>query len=48
MLIIKQPDYGTALAYIFAFVAILYVAGLRKRYIFLGVILRWFRGIFNI
>ena len=47
-LIIKQPDYGTALAYIFAFIAILYVAGLRKRYIFLGVILRWFRGIFNI
>ena len=47
-LIIKQPDYGTALAYIFAFVAILYVAGLRKRYIFLGIIIRWFRGIFNI
>ena len=34
-LIIKQPDYGTALAYIFAFIAILYVGGLRKRYIFL-------------
>ena len=34
-LIIKQPDYGTALAYIFAFIAILYVGGLRKRYIIL-------------
>ena len=44
-LIIKQPDYGTALAYIFAFIAILYVAGLRKRYIFLGVILRRYRDI---
>ena len=35
VLIIRQPDYGTALAYIFAFIAILYVGGLRKRYIFL-------------
>jgi rod shape-determining protein rodA len=34
-LIIRQPDYGTALAYIFAVIAILYVGGLRKRYIFL-------------
>ena len=34
-LIIRQPDYGTALAYIFTFIAILYVGGLRKRYIFL-------------
>ena len=34
-LIIRQPDYGTALAYIFAFIAILYVGGLRKRYIIL-------------
>lgn len=44
-LIIKQPDYGTALAYIFAVIAILYVACLRKRYIFLGVILRSYRDI---
>ena len=35
VLIIRQPDYGTALAYIFAFIAILYVGGLKKRYIFL-------------
>lgn len=35
VLIIRQPDYGTALAYIFAVIAILYVGGLRKRYIFL-------------
>ena len=34
-LIIRQPDYGTALAYIFAFIAILYVGGLSKRYIIL-------------
>ena len=34
-LIIKQPDYGTARAYIFSVIAILYVGGLRKRYIFL-------------
>ena len=34
-LIIRQPDYGTALAYIFAVIAILYVGGLRKRYIIL-------------
>ncbi len=34
-LIIRQPDYGTALAYIFVVIAILYVGGLRKRYIFL-------------
>ena len=34
-LIIRQPDYGTALAYIVAVIAILYVGGLRKRYIFL-------------
>ena len=36
-LIIRQPDYGTALAYIFAFIAILYVGGLRKRYIILRI-----------
>ena len=36
-LIIRQPDYGTALAYIFAVIAILYVGGLRKRYIFLRI-----------
>ena len=29
-LIIRQPDYGTALAYIFAFIAILYVGGHNK------------------
>ena len=48
VLIIKQPDYGTALAYIFAFIAILYVAGLRKRYIFLVLILLSYRDIFYI
>lgn len=32
-LIILQPDYGTALAYIIAFCAILYISGIGKRYI---------------
>ena len=34
-LIIRKTDYGTALAYVFAVIAILYGGGLRKRYIFL-------------
>ena len=33
-LIIKQPDYGTALAFLVATVLILFVAGIKKRYIF--------------
>lgn len=33
ILIIKQPDYGTACAFILATVFMLYVAGIRKRYI---------------
>lgn len=32
-LIIKQPDYGTAVAYIFIFCSIIFVSGIRKRYI---------------
>ena len=32
-LILKQPDYGTGVAFIFAFVSIIYVSGIRKRYI---------------
>ncbi len=34
LLIIKQPDYGTALAFIVATALMLYVAGIKKRYIF--------------
>ncbi|MFR0822477.1 MAG: rod shape-determining protein RodA [Clostridia bacterium] len=38
LLIIKQPDYGTALAFLVATVCILFVAGIKKRYI-VGAIL---------
>lgn len=38
LLIIKQPDYGTALAFLVATVCILFTAGIKKRYI-LGSIL---------
>lgn len=38
LLIIKQPDYGTALAFIMALVFMLFVAGIKKRYI-IGAIL---------
>ena len=34
VLIIKQPDYGTALAFLVSTVLILFVAGIKKRYIF--------------
>ena len=34
LLIIKQPDYGTAMAFIVAFVLMLFVSGIYKRYIF--------------
>lgn len=34
LLIIKQPDYGTAVAFIVAFLLMLFVAGIYKRYIF--------------
>ena len=39
LLIIKQPDYGTAIAFFVATIAILFVAGIKKRYIFTGIIL---------
>ena len=39
LLIIKEPDYGTATAYIFATVFILFVSGINKRYIFLVAVL---------
>lgn len=32
-LITRQPDYGTAVAFIIAFIFMLYVAGIKKRYI---------------
>lgn len=39
LLIIKQPDYGTAMAFLFATVAILFVAGIKKRYIIISILL---------
>ena len=35
ILIALQPDYGTALSYVFGAVIMIYLAGLKKRYIFL-------------
>lgn len=37
-LIIKQPDYGTAMAYVFAMVFILFISGVDKKYIILTII----------
>ena len=37
LLIIKQPDYGTALAFLVATVLILFSAGIKKRYIFTSI-----------
>ena len=39
LLIVKQPDYGTALAFIVATVCILFVAGIKKRYIISAILL---------
>lgn len=39
LLIIMQPDYGTATAYIFALIFILFVAGIDKRYIIVSITL---------
>ncbi len=39
LLIIKQPDYGTALAFLVATVFILYAAGIKKRYIIASILI---------
>ena len=39
VLIIKQPDYGTALAFLFAMIFMLFTAGIRKRYILVAALL---------
>jgi len=39
LLIIKQPDYGTALAFVMALIFMLFVAGVRKRYIITAILL---------
>ena len=39
LFIIKQPDYGTAIAFVSALVFMLFVSGIRKRYIISAIIL---------
>ena len=39
LLIIKQPDYGTALAFLFALIYMLFVAGVDKKYIITSILL---------
>lgn len=39
VIIIKQPDYGTALAFLVALIFMLFVAGIRKRYILIATLL---------
>lgn len=39
LLIIMQPDYGTAMAYIFAMLFILFISGIDKKYIILACLL---------
>ena len=39
LLIIRQPDYGTAISFIFALIFMLFVAGIKKRYIITAVLL---------
>ncbi len=39
LLIIKQPDYGTALAFLVSFIAMLFVAGIDKKYIIAGILI---------
>ncbi len=39
LLIVEQPDYGTAIAFVVSFVFMLFVAGIRKRYIITAILL---------
>lgn len=39
LLIIKQPDYGTAISFLVATVFILFTAGIKKRYIIISILL---------
>jgi len=39
LLIVKQPDYGTAITFIIATIFILFVAGIKKRYIITGILI---------
>ena len=39
LLIIKQPDYGTAAAFLISTILILFIAGIKKRYIITSILL---------
>lgn len=39
LLIVKQPDYGTALTFVVATIFILFTCGIKKRYIIAGIVL---------
>ncbi len=39
LLIVKQPDYGTAITFVIATIFILFTAGIKKRYIITGILL---------
>ena len=39
LLIVKQPDYGTALAFLVATVFTLFIAGIKKRYIIISILI---------
>ncbi len=39
VIIIKQPDYGTAIAFIFAMIFMLFVSGIDKKYIIVAILL---------
>ena len=39
LLIIKQPDYGTAISFIMALIFMLFTAGIKKRYIIIAILL---------
>ena len=39
VLIIKQPDYGTAFAFLMALIFMLFVAGIKKKYILISILL---------
>ncbi len=39
LLIVKQPDYGTALVFISSLIFILFTAGIKKRYILIAVLI---------
>lgn len=38
-LILKQPDYGTGMAFIFAFIFMLFTSGIKKRYLVIGALI---------